>query len=496
MDDSRERENEAGEEKAPKKRAEDNPWYLLATLYGVPGRGNQELTDKNRRAWNGYFAANLGEEIRARLINEKRHPAEELTPLSPEHLQEVEGVFAERSKGSAESLALPTKTDEIDFSNVQFDRDIALAGYLLVGNAHFEQACFLRNAEFDGVTFIGMADFDNAAFCSMASFTGAAFAGPAIFQGANFTALTLFGYATFFSMAYFVGATFSRGNPYGNTSFARAKFYGEANFLLANFGGSADFEKAEFFRTVGFLKATFARSVTFARVTFFADVNFDTATFFEKTVFADAIFNSFSHFINAELRGVTSFEGATFKTVPPQFFNTKLHQGTVWRGVTWPPAPKEKDAAGTFIDAYACLKLEMDLLKKHEDELDFFALELQSRRVLQESVLKRSGLPIALYGLVSDYGRSYARPLYALFAVAAFGTLVLLLSGALAPCQSPGLSIANTFNVFGFRKDFFDATTIERLPAALKVFSGVQTIIGTILLFLFGLGVRNKFRMK
>jgi hypothetical protein len=136
----------------------------------------------------------------------------------------------------------------------------------------------------------------------------------------------------------------------------------------------------------------------------------------------------------------------------------------------------------------------MDRLKKHEDELDFFALELQSRRILQESVLKGSGLPIALYGLVSDYGRSYARPLCALIAVAAFGTLVLLLSGAhLAPWQSLGLSLANTFNVFGFRKDFFES---QNLPAALKILAALQTILGTILLFLFGLGIRNRFRMK
>jgi hypothetical protein len=32
--------------------------------------------------------------------------------------------------------------------------------------------------------------------------------------------------------------------------------------------------------------------------------------------------------------------------------------------------------------------------------------------------------------------------------------------------------------------------------AWLKVFSALQTILGVILLFLFGLGVRNKFRMK
>ena len=81
--------------------------------------------------------------------------------------------------------------------------------------------------------------------------------------------------------------------------------------------------------------------------------------------------------------------------------------------------------------------------------------------------------------------------------MAAVGTLVLLLSGALsAPWRSLGLSLANTFNVFGFRKDFFDAATIEHLPALLKILSAIQTILGAILLFLAGLGIRNRFRMK
>jgi hypothetical protein len=80
--------------------------------------------------------------------------------------------------------------------------------------------------------------------------------------------------------------------------------------------------------------------------------------------------------------------------------------------------------------------------------------------------------------------------------VAAVGTPVLLQSGVVAPWQSLGLSFANTLNVFGFRKDFFDAAMIERLPAFLKILAAIQTILGTIILFLFGLGVRNKFRMK
>jgi hypothetical protein len=43
MEDSRKTENEAGQANAPKKKAEDNPWYLLATLYGVSKSGDDEL---------------------------------------------------------------------------------------------------------------------------------------------------------------------------------------------------------------------------------------------------------------------------------------------------------------------------------------------------------------------------------------------------------------------------------------------------------------------
>jgi hypothetical protein len=37
---------------------------------------------------------------------------------------------------------------------------------------------------------------------------------------------------------------------------------------------------------------------------------------------------------------------------------------------------------------------------------------------------------------------------------------------------------------------------IECLPAGLRAVAAGQTILGAILLFLVGLGVRNKFRMK
>jgi hypothetical protein len=102
--------------------------------------------------------------------------------------------------------------------------------------------------------------------------------------------------------------------------------------------------------------------------------------------------------------------------------------------------PQNKGEAGRYIDAYACLKLEMDRLKKHEDELDFFAFELQSRRVL----LGRWGwgLAIWLYGLLCDYGRSYLRPLVALFVVSVIGALAFWFFDARTYGEALGLSVA------------------------------------------------------
>jgi uncharacterized protein YjbI with pentapeptide repeats len=418
---------------------------------------------------------------------------------------------------------LPKSDSGIDFSNVQFDRYVTFERHLFFDKADFENAVFDGQADFAGATFLGMANFENAAFSGMAGFDSVAFASPAIFRRVSFFENALFARATFFNLAYFVGATFSRGTPFGNALFTSAEFHYEANFFGTTFGGITNFNRTKFFRNVGFLNATFSRATKFEQATFFDDVNFESTTFFEEIAFTKTIFDGSSRFVNAKMKSKTSFKGATFKTKPPEFFGAELHEGSVWPGREAWPIPKATDEGEDFIHAYERLKLEMDGLKKHEDELDFFALELQSRRVWRgdwkklESLklLNRTislplrvlgkeislyrpaeGLPIAIYGKLSDYGRSYIRPLKGLFYLALIGTLAFLPADSLSPGQSLGLSAVNTLNVFGFRKDFFDAATIESLPALSKILAALQTILGTILIFLFGLGIRNKFRMK
>jgi uncharacterized protein YjbI with pentapeptide repeats len=469
-------ESKADEAKPPKIKAEDNPWYLLATLYGVPGKLDDKLREKNRIAWNRYFAAYLDEETRVRLINEKRHNAEELAPYSPQEFQEVAIAIAERYKASAQEpahLADAIINDVIiNFSNVEFEQDASFKQFLFSRHTNFREAAFRCGADFDGATFS----------------KGANFAGAIFFGDANLGRTRVDGWIHFNGGKFCHSANFSHSNL-DLASFHDAKFFMGAYFVNATFAQWGHFQRVAFSKSVMFTGATFSGEASFDEAKFCGPVDFGGWNVNEKS--KSAYFGGPASFVNAEMKGETSFEGATFDKEPPRFFGAKLHQGTVWRGVKWPPGPRDKNEAGHFIDAYACLKLEMDRLKKHEDELNFFALELQSRRVL---LGYWKGLPIALYGLLSDYGRSYFRPLVALFVVAVTGAGAFWTFDGRSFLEALGLSAENTLSVFGFRKDFDLA--IDTPLAWLKILAALQTLLGTILLFLFGLGVRNKFRMK
>ena len=58
------------------------------------------------------------------------------------------------------------------------------------------------------------------------------------------------------------------------------------------------------------------------------------------------------------------------------------------------------------------------------------------------------------------------------------------------------LGFANMFQVFGFTRMEFYANWMDELPAVLKVYAGVQTVVALPLLFFFALGLRTRFRMR
>ncbi|HEY2228541.1 MAG TPA: hypothetical protein VGI22_12560, partial [Xanthobacteraceae bacterium] len=90
-------------------------------------------------------------------------------------------------------------------------------------------------------------------------------------------------------------------------------------------------------------------------------------------------------------------------------------------------------------------------------------------------VLKRPthGLAIAVYGYLSDYGRSYIRPLLLLLAMSGLGALPLWVYFGVADIgKAFGLSFATTFAVLGLRKDLFASELIEGLPGWISKRSG------------------------
>jgi Pentapeptide repeats (9 copies) len=317
----------------------------------------------------------------------------------------------------------------------------------------------------DNFIFHGAISFAGVTFSGHAYFRSAAFSGVANFQSATFNRRAVFRRATFSSAAIFTSATFSGDGAY----FSDATFSGYVDFSSVTFSGDAYFTRAAFSDRADFTRAAFSR---------------------------DAIFT------NAEMKARTSFNDAKFST-PPQCFETKLHEGTTWHRVQWPKTPSDPRKAEEFADAYERLKQEMDKLKKHGDELDFFARELQCRRVL---LGPWKGFPIAIYGFLSDYGRSYVRPLgllaltvfigVVLFATYYVGFWTPLLADLAHTGQAVAVSFANTFGVLGIRKDFIEPIVLQKLPSWLMVVSAVQSILGIAFLFLFGLGIRNRFRMK
>jgi uncharacterized protein YjbI with pentapeptide repeats len=421
------------EETKPKRKAKDNPWYRLATLHGEPSSLDDDVAARNRATWNRYMASAIGDS------------PEELRPFSQEELHAIQSVFADRS--GIEGIS------DIDFSDVEFDKPFFAQGFV-----------FPKPTTFHGATFSGHADFDSATFSGHANFSSATFS-----QDANFSS------ATFSGSAAFDGATFS----------------GHAEFISA-FSSAAEFRRAKFCGT----------NIDFGGATFCSDANFTTTIFSGYLDFQEATWLQMAVFVNSEMRSETGFYKATFFE-PPQFFGAKLHEGTSWHDVTWPEKPKDAVTANDYVDAYERLKLEMDRLKKHWDELDFFARELQCRQV----VLGWKGLPIALYGALCGHGRYYMRPLGILVVVVILGAIPIRAhfggGWALATfTEHPigggalGLSFANTFGFLGIRKDLIAAELLQGLPGWLKVIATIQTILGILLLFLFGLGIRNRFRMR
>jgi uncharacterized protein YjbI with pentapeptide repeats len=472
--------------------ANENPWYCLATLYGEQVErdswplSDEDLAKQNRVAWNRWMAAALSDERRVGLIK-KGFDASELIPLSEEERTEFVKAYAART-----NLPAPDLKNTIDFDNVHFERPVSYMNFV-----------FPCRASFDGIAFSKVANFTEAAFFGHANFSAAAFYDAASFRRVSFSEGGSFERAVFQSTAHFISASFC-----GPAGFEETQFLNEAHFRSATFSDYTSFNGA-----------VFSARTTFVQAVFLGAANFSWATFSDNVFFSEAKLSSMASFNSAKFSGPanfemiefadradfseckfgrhTSFAGARFVLCVPDFRDAELREATEWHDAEWPHAPTDRKDARQHVYAYERLKAEMERLKKHEDEQLFFAKELRARRAIEKPFLPRWLLNWA-YENFSGYGQSVTLPAFWLLIVFALGSDTFALAPAYKGAPLPydlaeGLSATNLLSLLPYKpgKDIAD-----HLSASAKVVGDIQSVLGLVLLFLLGLGLRNRFRMK
>lgn len=457
--------------------ANENRWYLLMTLYG-----EQEgewifgaFHEKNRAVWNAWACQDLSEEARAKL--EADGVALPAVGAWEEMKEEVarlhKAAFETRGGAAAAYRGLPDVAARVDLSGVVFANRVKL-----------ERLIFSAEAFFLSATFSAGADFRSATFSAGANFRFAKFSAYAEFNSATFSARALFRSATFSGDAYFREASFSAGADFNSATFSAF-----ARFGSAKFSAFADFESATFCATADFMFATFSAAASFRSATFHAPARFVETRFGNPEAPEPALLN----LTDAQFEKPASFREAVFLNRYPDFTGTIMPAQTLfpWEPENWPAACDQAPKDGR--DSCAVLRHHLGKQGLPEAESFFYRREMGFARRIGSFPAR---LPYLIYGWVSEYGYSIARPANLLLALWLLGAFCYSEWGAFGGFEALGYSFANMFKFFGLHRTYFDFEVIRAWPAWVQFVSGTQTVLAFILLFFLGLGLRTRFRLR
>ncbi len=403
---------------------------------------------------------------------------------------------------------------------VEEDREVKISGVVFptgfkstiifgVGNPippiDFNGCIFTEKANFRGAVFEGLTKFEGAVFEGAADFCSAKFLDQANFQDASFMQRAKFNFAEFFYNANFERSEFKDVACFESASFGSWTFFSKTKFCVAHFdfatfNNCVFFKMAEFHGRASFQVRTeqnrkwnvqrgFANDDEVNRR---LDKNFPMMDF-NGAVFGDRISFSNRHFLEA-----TDFSNAIFEYAP-EFHNCVLHQDTDFTGTDFKDT-ESKHAAR----AYRILKLAMGDVRARNEEAMFYAKE-------QDSLRRKENTPLSnkimswVYMVLSDYGRSYVRPLLILTLITACFSFTYWFWEV----RSGG--VANAGNMFSFAmkqivRPFSIWTAngiaqsepiaiVTHYPLALRLVATVQSLLSISLVTLFLLAVRRQFRL-
>jgi uncharacterized protein YjbI with pentapeptide repeats len=418
------------------KPAEENPWYVLATIYNqdiMPVEGTMEFqyglnAIRSRQAWNSWAISKLNDKQK-KFIREKKP---DILDESPQWDSIKKDVQKRLQKLGIESI--PPLELAMDMSSLKFVDDAHFANFIFPVKVSFCESQFERSSGFKGAFFFGHADFGDVIFFDQAIFQESNFA------DSSFTR-TVFAQESFFTDTSFIGV-----------NFIGAQFKGNSFYVGAKFQDYSFFDGCQFKKPCNFRKAKFEKSYPI----------FEGVTFHEKsTVTAKKEFwpnhkkceqdPEPSKDSCANLRHLMNTQGLPEKA--HFFFRREMHFaskiGSIWQRLPFL-------LFGWLSDYGHSLKRPIWALAI----LWFFPTVIFWVNICTGKCANTIGAELWI-----------------------------------SLTKMAGLSIANIFQITGLQRVYW-SDFIECLPWGLKFLGGAQTLLAIPLLFLLLLGLRNRFRLK
>lgn len=521
------------------KPANQNPWYVLMTLYGeqVGEEVDWDRHHENRRAWNTWAGyGHEGARGRAEKTIVDLPGPDDWHARGAEIRTTFEREYLRRNPGNSKKCPEPGGFETFDLSETAFSNILCLTGMLfsekldLTGSRlerrfSAEKAFFDKGLAASQCTFLHGVSLEDCESASVIALHHGRFSVGLAMAGARTERLSserakvkgtldLNGAAITgpVQLEHIEPLENAKWNLWavdlkvsGNTVLTDTQVNGDLTLNSARFGAdfvapglkvheNADLGGIRVEGMVNLTKAVFHKSAKFHMATFAGRTFLDEARFEAGT--ADEVSFRDSHF-----KQPATFRGAVFRNLYPDLTGTLLHDKTEIsaRPDCWP-----KSASPTLErvrETCAALRHSMNRQGQPEAEHFFYRREMQFAGQIG-TIWQR--LPYLIFGWLSDFGYSIERPLWALFWFW-LPPAILFCSFWITGDPSHDLkelgrgmafSFANLFTVFGLHKLWFSATWLEHLWWPMKLLGGVQTVFSLPLLFFLGLGLRTRFRLR
>lgn len=378
----------------------------------------------------------------------------------------------------------------VDFREAEFGRpfdraprsDGAVPDEREVGTSEFTRAIFNYFTLFNGARFHHNLEFRETVFNANVSFHGTHCFSAARFEDTTFKA----------------GAAFGATRFLGTTEFFGNRFVGHAGFAGACFARGCRFSGGIFDAHAHFTDAQFEDDSAFTSLEFNGHVRFE-GTRFGKTARSTACQVDFS---GSAFHKPVSFRGAHFVTRYPILAGTLLHERVFFSDTPrlWPKvgALGRELKRGTVplgLAKESCSVIRHSLANQGLPEAAHFFFRREMRFAMRDAHWLRK-VPYLLYWILSDFGHSIVRPSLGLLAL--FGLSWLALSTCPSTsgdgCPEPWQhALLNTVGIFASARQYYPECGVEGLK---PILSTLQSITSFVLLFLLGLGLRQRFRLR